>query len=93
MTISLNFFGPTVKKSVTSSSPVSPFTPGEAEYNKRRYMLIADADCNIERNAAATTSSLLLPAKTYVEVSLQGADTLAYITATTANLWIIQITS
>jgi hypothetical protein len=91
MTNSLNFFGPTVKKAVTNITPVTPFTPGENEYNKRQYVLVADADCQIERNGAATANSLLLPAKTYVQILLQGTDTLSYITATTANLWIAQI--
>lgn len=88
--IDLGFFGATVKKAVTSSA--GSFTPGDADYKTHRYMIVSDAACNIARNETATASTVLLPANTPVQIAMYGNDTLSYITATTANLYITELT-
>lgn len=89
MTLEVGFLGQTQKIGVTDTAPVSPFTASDPEYKRNTYNLIADtATVHIARNTDATTSDLLLPQNTLVEIDLWGPDTLSYITDTgTANLY------
>lgn len=88
MAIRMGQFGPTTKISVTSTSSVTPFTPGSSDVSKHRYLLTADATVYIERNGVASTSSAILFTNQQYEIELLGSDTLAAITASTANLYV-----
>lgn len=89
----LGMFGATVKKSVTTTNPGSPFTPNGPDPSLHRYVLTADAVVYIQRNgtADATGTSAMMLANTTYQVTLNGTDTLSYVTASTANLWITKL--
>jgi hypothetical protein len=70
----LGQFGPTQKVAVTNSAPaaLSRFTPGLSDITIRRYVLTADANVFIERNADATTSSAILVANQPYQIEMIG---------------------
>jgi hypothetical protein len=86
----LGAFGPTTKLSVGDSAPSEGdrFTSGLSDTTIRRWVLTADATVHIERNADATTSSAILVANEPYQIEMIGTDTLSYITASTANLYV-----
>lgn len=91
----LRQFGATVKKSVTSTAPLAAarFTPNGPDPSLHLYCLTSDAVVYIQRNgdADATGTSAILIANTPYNILLNGTDTLSYVTATTANLWITKL--
>lgn len=87
-------FGATTKISVTNTAPdaVDRFTAPGPDPRITRYLLTATADCNIALNGDASTSTAFIASKVPYAVRLAAGDTLSYVTATTANLFVTQIT-